>query len=226
MIQGISKPSRTGKIAGAAVFGAIAWFLAVPAFFKIPFYPLTYLTFDFAEIPVMFSFLVFGPAAGIISSFVLWGTLSFVGSTGTFGATMKFVAVISSAVGLWTGITLYSRAASKIGLKSALTFGLTFALLFRVAVMTVANYVALLIIFPDFLGFAASLLTKAGLINASSAFSGLIAILLITAVYNIFHTFLSLIPSFLLSTLPSSSAAFRNMGRPWIIRIQAKKQPA
>lgn len=217
------KPSRTGKIAGAAVFGALAWFLAVPAFFKIPFYPLTYLTFDFAEIPVMFSFLVFGPAAGIISSIVLWGTLNFVGSTGTFGATMKFIAVASSAFGLWVGVSLYSRISSRIAMRGALALGFFFSLVLRIAVMTVANYVALIIIFPDFMGFAVDLLSKAGFVNASSPFAGITAILLITGIYNAIHTALSLIPSFFLSTIPSSSIAFRNMGRPWITSIQAKK---
>ena len=218
------KPSKTAKIAGAAVFGALAWFLAVPEFFKIPFYPLTYLTFDFAEIPVMFSFLVFGPAAGIISSLVLWGTLNFVGSTGTFGATMKFIAIASSAVGLWIGITLCSRITSRMGLKGALSAGFAFAMIARVAIMTLANYVALSIIAPDFLGFAVDLLAKAGIVNASSALSGLVAILLITGIYNVIHTFLSLIPSFFLSTIPSLPVAFRNMGKPWIIRILAERQ--
>ena len=223
-MQSIAKPTRTGKIAGAAIFGALAWFLAVPPIFKIPFPPLIYLTFDFAEIPVMFSFLVFGPAAGIISSLVLWGTLNFVGSTGTFGATMKFIAVASSAIGLWIGITLYSKITSRMGLKGALSAGFAFAMIARVAIMTVANYVALLIIAPDFLGFAVDLLSKAGIVNASSPVSGLVAILLITGIYNVIHTFLSLIPSFFLSTIPSASVAFRNMGKPWIIRIQAKQQ--
>ena len=217
------KPSKTAKIAGAAVFGALAWFLAVPEFFKIPFYPLTYLTFDFAEIPVMFSFLVFGPAAGIISSVVLWGTLNFVGSTGTFGATMKFIAVASAALGLWIGVSLYSKVSSKIALKGALASGFIFSLLLRVAIMTVANYVALTIVFPDFMGFAVDMLAKANIVDASSPFSGIVAILLITGVYNTIHTALSLIPSYFLSTIPSSSTALK-MGRPWITSIQAKKQ--
>ena len=218
-----AKPSKTGKIAGAAVFGALAWFLAVPGFFKIPFYPLTYLTFDFAEVPVMFSFLVFGPAAGIVSSVVLWGTLSFVGSTGILGATMKFVAVAASVLGLWIGVSLYSKVSSKVVLKGVLASGFIFSLLIRVAVMTVANYVVLTIVFPDFMGFAVDLLAKANIVEATSPFSGIMAILFITGVYNVIHTALSLIPSYFLSTIPSSSIALKT-GRPWITNIQAKKQ--
>jgi riboflavin transporter FmnP len=218
-----AEKAKTTKIAGATVFGALAWFLAVPEFFKIPFYPLTYLTFDFAEIPVMFSFLVFGPAAGIISSIVLWGTLDFVGSTGTFGATMKFIAVASSALGLWMGVSLYTRVSSRISLKRALFSGFFFSLLLRVVVMTVANYIALTVIFPDFMGFAVDLLAKASIVNPSSPFSGIIAILIMTGIYNVIHTALSLLPSYFLSTIPSSSVALK-MGRPWITSIQAKKQ--
>ncbi len=212
-------PSRSVQLAGSAVFGALAWLLAVPPFLRIQFPILPYLTFDFAEIPVMVSFLVFGPAAGVISSLVLWGTLSFVGTTGIFGATMKFVAVISSALGLWLGIAVSSRIAGRLGLRGILVSGLSFALVSRVLIMTVANYVALVIIFPDFLGYSASLLTKAGIVSSSSPLSGIAAVLLITSVYNVIHIFLSMVPSFFLATMPSAGNALRNMGGPWILRI-------
>jgi len=217
-----TRRGRTLQIAGSAVFGALAWFLAVPLFLRIPFFPLTYLTFDFAEIPVMFAFLVFGPAAGAISSFVLWGTLSFVGSTGIFGATMKFVAVASSALGLWLGITLSQRIPRRTGLRGALLSGLGLALLLRVAAMTAANYVALVIVFPEFLGFAASLVTNTGLTGGPSPMASLLAILLFTGIYNVTHVFLSLLPSFFLSTVPSAASAFRSMGEPWIARISRR----
>ncbi|MBI2184545.1 MAG: hypothetical protein HYU39_06260 [Thaumarchaeota archaeon] len=217
-----SGSNRTVQIAGAAVFGALAWLLAVPQFLRIPFFPLTYLTFDFAEIPVMFSFLVFGPMAGIISSLVLWATLSFVGTTGTFGATMKFVAVASSALGMWLGISLFSKILGKMGLRAALSSGLVFATISRVILMTIANYVALVVIFPDFLGFAVSLAEKTGLVASSSPFSGVVAVLLITGIYNVIHIFISLLPSFFLSTLPSAGVTARGIGEPWIYRISRR----
>src|SRR5262245_20336052 len=114
--RGMRAPTRRVSpmiaIAGAAVFGALAAMLTVvlgPAL--QPSFPiLFYLKFDFAEVVDVIAFLVFGPIAGVLTAVVHGGILAIVpgGTGGPFGASLKFLAVLSTYAGI--------SAASRLGI--------------------------------------------------------------------------------------------------------------
>jgi len=152
-----------------------------------PSFPiLLYLKFDFAEVVDVIAFLVFGPVAGLLTAIVHGGILAAApGGTGGFGASLKFLAVLTT----YAGISLASRL-GKQTLRRAGVSMVAFSVVTRVLLMTVVNY--LFIIFfakvlfnQDYLAFAQFLLTSAG-INLSG--SQLVTYVLgLTALFNAIH---------------------------------------
>jgi riboflavin transporter FmnP len=183
-----ARVSPTVAVAGAATFGALAAMLTIvlgPAL--QPSFPiLIYLKFDFAEVVDVIAFLIFGPIAGLLTAIVHGGILAAVpGGTGAFGASLKFLAVLST----YAGISLASRL-GKQTLRRAGFSMVAFSLVTRVILMTIVNY--LFIIFfaqvlfgQDYLAFAQFLLTSAG-INLSG-FELVGYVLGLTAVFNAIH---------------------------------------
>jgi riboflavin transporter len=180
--------SPTIAVAGAATFGALASMLTIvlgPAL--QPSFPvLLYLKFDFAEVVDVIAFLVFGPVAGLLTAIVHGGILSVVpGGTGPFGASLKFLAVLST----YAGISL----ASRIGKQTLRRLGvemISISLVTRVVLMTLVNY--LFIIFfaqflfgQDYLAFAQFTLTSAGISLSGAQLIGYV--LGLTAIFNAVH---------------------------------------
>lgn len=175
-------------IAGAGVFGALASMITIalgPAL--QPSFPiLSYLRFDPAEIIDMVAFLVFGPIAGVLTATVHFIILSFApGGTGPFGASLKYLAVLSTYV----GVVMVSRF-GKLSLRRAGASMTVSGLLVRVVLMTLVNYVYLiflakLLFNADYARFAQITLSKAGISLTGPEF--VTFILGLTAIFNAIH---------------------------------------
>ncbi len=199
-----SEPSTTTRLAGAAVFGAIA---AVTTFaLQIP-YPVpgfTFLVIDPAELVDVLAFLLFGPSIGFLTAIVHWGVLNFLPTAvPIFGPLLKLFAVGSMLIGMWAGHSLVKRVVpQRAGKKTVLGLMLAFGLITRVLVLTPVNYLFLIFIFaPGFAPSASFLEFYLG---------GL-------AIYNGLHTLFSTILPFLVLTY-LTRAAPQLQGRTWFFR--------
>jgi riboflavin transporter FmnP len=176
-------------VASASCLASLAALLAVlPLSFPYPVIP--YLRFDLAEIPVFLAFLLLGPWAGMLSSLVYWLILLLVGSFSPLGPTMKFVAVLSTLAGLWAGFRI--RGLPRTGLM----IGGVLGCLIRVAVMSALNYIVLVYIFPGFLEFAAASISTFLGLEISDALAAMMMTMIFTAVFNMLHVPLSIVPAY------------------------------
>lgn len=183
---------RAGITLSSAIFlGALAAiFTVLPLHIRYPILP--YLRFEIAEIPVVLALLVLGPGAAFMSSAIYWAILLLVGEFTPIGPTMKFVAVSTMILGLWLG--------SKIrgGPKICLIVGSCLGCLFRVSAMGIFNYVILIFVFPEFLEFAMASISAVFGAEFLSHIPAMAAIIIFTAIFNVFHVILSIVPAYLL----------------------------
>ncbi|MDW8074128.1 MAG: hypothetical protein RMJ28_07875, partial [Nitrososphaerota archaeon] len=94
----------------------------------------------------------------------------------------------------------------------------------RVLTMTAANYVVLVILFPGFLEFATTTLSMflGGTTPMQSNQQGLLLVLTFTAIYNILHMPLSLIPALLILKTVHKTQALGKTWQPWMIQTSRK----
>lgn len=178
-------------IACSSIMAGLAALLALlPLSFSYPIIP--YLKFDVAEIPVVLAFFLLGPEAGLISSIVYWVILLLVGSYTPLGPTMKFIAVISMVAGLWLGFRLLKNP------RWGLLLGSCIGCLLRVLTMGILNYLILVFLFPEFLEIAAASISMVLGLRFSGEGMALILVIVFTALFNVLHTVLSIIPAYLL----------------------------
>ena len=178
-------------IACSSIMAGLAALLALlPLSFSYPIIP--YLKFDVAEIPVVLAFFLLGPEAGLISSIVYWVILLLVGSYTPLGPTMKFIAVISMVAGLWLGFRLLKNP------RWGLLLGSFIGCLLRVLTMSIFNYLILVFLFPEFLEVAAASISMVLGLKFSEEGMALILVIIFTALFNVLHTVLSIIPAYLL----------------------------
>src|SRR5437667_482043 len=95
----------TAVLAGSATFGALASLitLAAPPALQPPFPILFYLKFDVAEVVDLSSFMIFGPTAGLLTALIhalILGSVGGSAGAGPFGASLKFLGVLTTYVGL------------------------------------------------------------------------------------------------------------------------------
>ncbi|MEM4701143.1 MAG: hypothetical protein QXZ51_03245 [Candidatus Bathyarchaeia archaeon] len=156
---------------------------------EIPFPLLPYLKFDFAEVPVMFLLLIGGLGPALAAETIHWIGLT-IRAGDILGPLMKYLAVAPMLVGFWLGIEMYRRLAVGRETKKSLTMALGTSMLMgtiiRVIICSITNIIVLLLIAPQYLTFAGSMLKSIG-INASSNLEVLMWTLLLTAVFNTLH---------------------------------------
>ncbi len=204
-------------IAISTVFGALSAVLAMmPLSFSFPLIP--YLRFDIAEIPVVTAFLGFGPVPGFISSLTYWLVLNIFGEWSPIGPAMKFIALASMLVGLWVSYKL----ASRFRIPYIAVF--IFSSLMRILATTASNYLVLVVFMPFFLEFAVKSLSIALGLEIEVGLGGLLLILAFTAIYNILHVALSLLPSIFLVKNFCKQGLFLNLKEPWIITLIKQKK--
>lgn len=213
-IKGESNPYT---LSASAIFGALAAIMTIlPLSFPFPLIP--YLRFDLAELPVIIAFLLYGPIPGLTSSIVYWLILNIVGSFAPIGPLMKFLAVISTIIGIWIGVKMYNKSTSTMRIITFLTLILSMSILVRVLITTLANYIVIWILFPTFLEYAAKSLSGFLKVTFSTNFDKLILILIITAIYNVIHVLLSIIPSYGIVAHILNRGIIVKIKDPWVIK--------
>lgn len=182
----------TRSIALSAVFSALAVMLTMINI-TIPFPLLPYLKFDFSEIPVTMAFFLVGPQYAMLSTAIYWVVLT-IQAGDILGPAMKGAAVASMILGFWVA----ARITSGKELKHMIVSGMVIGVILRVITMSVFNYAVLTVIAPFWLDYATGLIAALGLPTTTAA-QTIMYTLLLTGVYNLLHTMLSLIPSVLVS---------------------------
>jgi riboflavin transporter FmnP len=137
------------SIAGIAIFGALAVVLTtISQGLGLNFPLVPYLQFDLGEIAILLAFFIFGPIPALVSSFIEFATLMAIGqNVAFFGPEFKLIAILSSLLGIWLGISAVSRMGRK-SVTRATGLGGSLGMIIRAAAMTVPNY--LLIVSPLF----------------------------------------------------------------------------
>ena len=221
----ISNPRNfTITLAGAAVFAALAAILTL-ARAVIPFPLIPYLQIDFAELPIMISFFLFGPFAAIITELAHWLFLNETGSDVPLGPAIKLAAVLSTFLGFWLGSMIYSRLG--LGRERRAAFGLSlmfgFGALLRIAAMTVVNYFVLVYIGPVLFGINYMAFAKSTLVastgwqfNADAAV--LFWVLVFTALYNLINLLVASIPAGLIVSPLTNSYRHMTSVETWLMR--------
>jgi riboflavin transporter FmnP len=171
---------RTMDIAGGAIFGVLAVIIRISGI-KIPFPPIPYLVFEFSEVPVVLSLLIFGPLAGIISALCCWAILNAIGEFVPIGPAMFLAASLSTICGIYAGIRVVGRI--RLSIKAALLSGYVAGLALRSTIMTLLNYIVVVILMPKFLEFAATNLSA--FLHLSGSANVIVLILIFTAIFNI-----------------------------------------
>jgi len=111
---------------------------------------------------------------------------------------MVCAAFASKIVGFWVASAVYRRVVKRKRLASMMVVGFLMGSLFRVIVMSVFNYLVLLYIPPYCVDFIAPLLTSIGL-PTETILDVVAWSLLLTAVYNVIHSAISVFPAYLLT---------------------------
>lgn len=220
-----SSPAQrmTVSLAGAGVFAALAALLTL-AKAEIPFPLIPYLKIDFSEIPILTAFFLFGPLAATISAVIQWLFLNVQGSDAPLGPLLKLAAVMSTLGGFWLGNEVYRRIKGNGAHPSlALSMMLGGGILWRVAAMTVVNYVVLVYVAPvffgaDYLSFARFTLEKSTGWHFASNFAVLSYTLLFTAIYNVVNLLLAAIPAGLIVSPITSSFKHITSIETWLAR--------
>ncbi|TMI09089.1 hypothetical protein E6H34_01955 [Candidatus Bathyarchaeota archaeon] len=209
----------TVVIAGAATFGALAALISLlaPPVIQPSFPILFYLKFDLAEIVDVTAFLIFGPIAGLVTATVHATILTAApGGAGPFGASLKFLSVLSTYGGL--------ILASRFGRHKLLTTGsimTVMGVLTRVVIMTLVNYLYLIVLAQVVFGvnysyFAELTLSEVGINLTGTGF--VFFILGLTAVFNAIHAVFSIVVSLVLVNAILTRAPQLVAGREWIRR--------
>lgn len=213
--------SNTVRIAAVALFGGLAALLTVfPLDFPFPLIP--YLRFDLAEIPIFIAFMLFGPAAGLLTCTTYLGVLLPI-TMGEWlwpiGPFLKFFAAASQVVGMYLGFRTYCLI-KRSSYAAFFTQLMILGMVLRILVMTLANYAVLTM--TSQVEFVGGLLRTITGWNFSSSLEILIVVLVFTAVFNALHTPLSMMPAALLVKKISSEGSMISYRGAWMIRAVAK----
>ncbi|MEM2910786.1 MAG: hypothetical protein QXO01_06970 [Nitrososphaerota archaeon] len=212
------RPSRSLLVAVAAIFGGLSSVIAMLRL-SFPFPLLPYLKFDLAELPVVFSFLAFGPSLGLLTSLVYWLVLTPV-TMGEWlwpiGPFMKFLAVVSTLAGIWAGSRMLVNSKGH-GIGPLLLRMGVLAAVIRVVVMGAMNYVILVVVAPESLAFVNYLLSTMLGLRLGSELELILLLMALTAAYNVAHTLLSLAPSAIaVQRIEGVGAFLRMAGGSWM----------
>ncbi len=205
------------EIAFIAIFGAMAAVITtlvspIPIF-SFPILP--FLRFDLAEVIDFTAFLIVGPLGGLLVAFVHFIALVLIppyGQVPIASEAMKFFAVSSTMV----GFLLITRTKS-------LLLGILGAVLGRVLIMALANYLFFFVFFPFTLPRTISLISKFLGIPIEGFGAELLFLLLVTGIFNLIHALItSLIPLTILRYSPQIITLASSLRPVWIVRYFKK----
>jgi riboflavin transporter FmnP len=212
---------KTHYISAGAIFGTMAVVVRILGI-KLPFPPIPYLTFEFAEIPIILGFLFYGPAVGLVSVFSYWIILNVVGSFVPIGPAMAFAASLSTICGIWVGL----KAAGRLGFSKdlAITLGFIIGSTFRIIVMSFFNYIVLCVLMPSFFDFASKSLSTFLGVSFSSQVYALTLIFIFTAIFNIIQVAIIFVPSLPIVKLVESRAGLYLKAGSWLTNVLKKEK--
>ena len=128
---------NTHRMAGIALFGALGFVLMFFAFPLIPAVP--YLKVDFSDLPILLSYLLYGPVGGI-SSGVIRSVLHYIQTGGDMGYPIGDVAsFLASIAYCYPAYVLLRHSTHKKGIFLAFLAGTLSLTIF----MTIANWFAI-----------------------------------------------------------------------------------
>jgi len=182
------KRLSTQWIAGVAVLAALAYALSIlRARFSYPLLP--FLSFDFAEIPDILAYLLFGLYGGLLATVAHWIALNFgLPFHALVGPTMKLIAVLTTILGL--------EAALRLGGRHSLVNGLALSLVSRTAVMAAATFLLYYYLFPEvYLPFSRRTLGSVGIAVEGDLMLATVMVIF-TSIFNMIHVFVSVIPAY------------------------------
>jgi len=191
--------SRAQTIAGGAIFGALSIVISL-LHLGVPFVPVPYLVFEFAEIPVIISGMLFGPVGALISALEYWGMLQIVGQFAPIGPAAAFLGVGSTVIGMILAAKLLRRLGHVPGIWAFSALAILFGAMIRAPILTFVNWGILVYIAPGFAPFATKALGSF-LGYQLSPDSGLILVLVFTAIFNLIQTVVSVLPSAAISEI-------------------------
>lgn len=184
-------------LAYIAVFSSLSIILAITRA-EVPFPPLPYLKFDFAEVPVMMVFMLSGPVPALFTEVIHWLGLTF--RSGWLGPLMKFLAVVPMIIGFWIGIKVGAKIPQKhrrVNFTKIFILGIIFGAAMRVIVCSFTNIMLFLFISPNYLLYAEAMLRAIG-IKINSQIDVWIWALTLTGIFNAIHVPLSSITSLIM----------------------------
>lgn len=220
------KGARFGRfdsvsLAGIAVFGALSVVLTTLSQALVLSFPLIpYLQFDLGEVAILLAFFIFGPVPAIVSSFIEFATLMVIGqNVAYFGPELKLIAILSSFLGIWLGTTIVSRMANP-SIGRAVGAGTILGMIFRAAVMTVPNYLLIVLLFGlngpyGIISFVSGPFKAIGVTITDA--NALLFILGLTAVFNVLQLLFVSSISYLVIRLPQVQGTRAAGRRPWIV---------
>jgi len=167
--------------------GALAVILTLSGI-EIPFPPLPYLRFDLAEIPSILALGIFDLWSALAVATIHFIALSIFRGW-ILGPSMKYIAVISTILGLYIGFRIVKRK-----LLKSFMIGLFLAFFIRCLSMSIANYVVLKFISPSFFDYGVQYLSQFLRIDLAKGIGAMGLIILFTSIFNILHTILSTFP--------------------------------
>jgi riboflavin transporter FmnP len=218
-VKNLKSNVNSRAISLSAVFSALAVMLTMTNL-TIPFPLLPYLRFDFSEIPVTSAFFLIGPQYALLSSVIYWIVLT-IRAGDILGPAMKFAAVASMIIGFWAASKI-TRGEKAQRLRTLVISGLFIGIVLRVVVMSLINYAVLLFIAPFYLDYAAGLVAALGL-PTSTTLQTVFWVLLLTGLYNLLHTILSMVPSVFISEA-SIERVPNLIGESWIADYKNPKK--
>lgn len=212
---------KTYYISAGAIFGTMAVAVRLLGI-KLPFPPIPYLTFEFAEIPIILGFLLYGPTVGAVSVFSYWIILNVVGSFVPIGPAMAFAASLSTICGIWIGL----KVAGKLGLSKdlAVTLGFIIGSTFRIIVMSLFNYIVLCILMPSFFDFASKSLSAFLGTSFSSQAYALTLIFIFTAIFNVIQVAIIFVPSLPIVKLVELRVGFSLKAGSWLTNVLKREK--
>ncbi|MEM3637278.1 MAG: hypothetical protein QXX17_03855 [Conexivisphaerales archaeon] len=204
--------TTTEAIAGGAVFGALASAISY-MHISLPFAPLPYLEFQFAEIAIVMAVILYGPVAGTLASFEYLIILEMLGQFAPFGPLLAFLGVGSVVLGMVITRLLVSAIVKRTAVWNYATLSILMASVIRVPLLTVANLAYFYLVAPNFISIASTQLSNFFGIATLNSFT---FVLLFTAVFNIIQNLLSIIPATAASSYVFARWNFTGIQKYWL----------
>ena len=139
--------SKTQKMVGVAMLGAVGFVLMIPVFPIIPGFP--FMQVDFSEIPILISTYLFGPLAGVLTAFMR-SVLHYILTGGDLS---KLIGDATSFVAALTFVLPVYYFTKNRQTKKSLIIGFFISTIFMTVAMSIVNYFVALPLYFKVLNF-------------------------------------------------------------------------